>query len=312
MRFQRLFSLSFSLILLSVLSSCEKREYQSIEELDNENINNYIRQHNLNVQQYKNTDLFYEVIRPGTGNALRFDKPYPIVYTVNSLDGTYSAKDTFSVNNRYYDYLGYFPFGSGAAGVPNSPVERADDLKYVVRDILGDSDGQIRILVPSRLTAWGRKGNRTLGIPPNASLDYTISVHDNVEDYEDAVIRKAITNAGFTVDQFEKSPDNIYYRILQPGTGDVITADSIITVDYTLRNPAGEELESNDDVRMSLAGGTISAFTKMMPLVRKGGKIRFFTPSEFAYGLLGRSGIPPFLSLDFEVEVKQSTTSANN
>lgn len=309
---QRFLALLSGAILLLIFSACEKREYQSIEELDNQNINDYIRQNNLNVQQYKHTDLFYEVIRPGTGHPLSFEKTYPMVYTISSLDGTYAATDTFSTNNRYHDFLGYFPFGSGAAGIPNSPVERMNDLKYVVRDILGNSDGQIRILVPSRLTPWGRQGNRTLGIPPNASLDYVISVHDNVGDYEDAVIRNAIVNAGFTLDQFEKTSDDIYYRILQAGTGDVITADSIITVDYTLRDPAGDEIESGENVRMHLAGGTITAFTKMMPLIRKGGKIRFFTPSKFAYGTQGSGSVAQFLSLDFEVEIKEATATNGN
>lgn len=291
--------------LLFTGNSCEKQTYQTIEELDNENINRYIQENNLSVERYKNTDLFYQVIRPGTGRSMKFSETYPLVFTINSLDGTFQAKDTLSANNRYYDYLGYFPFGSVAAGISNSPVERQDDLKYVVRDILKNTNGQIRIIVPSRLTAWGRRGDRTLGIPPNASLDYTISVHDNAPDYEDAVMQHSIINAGMSVEQFTKSEDNIYYRILNPGTGDVITKDSIVTVDYSLRDPAGELVESYEDVRLNLAGGTIKAWTEMLPLIRKGGKIRFFSPSAMAYGLQGASGIPPFMSLDFEVSIKE-------
>jgi len=45
--------------------------------------------------------------------------------------------------------------------------------------------------------------------------------------------------------------------------------------------------------------------TKILPFVRKGGLIRFFTPSAQAYGLQGSGGIPPFMSLDFEVLIKQ-------
>src|SRR5690606_28912192 len=90
--------------LLFVGNSCEKQTYQSIEELDNENINRYIQEKNLNVERYKNTDLFYQVIRPGTGRALKFTESYPLVFTLNSLDGTFEAKDTLSADNRYYDY----------------------------------------------------------------------------------------------------------------------------------------------------------------------------------------------------------------
>lgn len=294
----------FLLLGLSiVLISCEKREYETIEQLDSKNINAYIATNNLNVTQYKDTDLFYEIVQEGTGDPLNYRKAYPIVFTVKSLDGKYLATDTFELTNRYYDFLGYFPFGNQSAGTPNSPVERINDLKDVVHDVLKFSHGKIRIIVPSRLTTWGRQGNRELGIPPNASLDYTISVHDDLKEYEDAVIQKAIVNAGFQLDEFEKTTDDIYYKIITPGTGDIITADSTVRATYTLRNAAGEKMESAEEYRISLAGGSIPAWTKMIPLIRKGGKIRFFTPSFQAYGPSGSNTTAPFLQLDFEVEI---------
>lgn len=298
-----------SVVLISIgllvgFVSCEKKTYQTIEELDNENINEYIVKNNLNVQRYKNTDLYYQVITPGTGNTLGFDKTYPIVYTVRSLDGSYMADDTLAISNRYLDFLGYFPFGSSYAGRPNSPVERQDDLKYVVKEMLQQSDGQIRIIVPSRLTGWGRKGNRDLGIPPNASMDYIISVYDNLGDYEDGVIRSSIELAGFSVSEFTKTSDNIYYKILEQGTGDAITSTSIVKAKYTLKNPAGQQLETNNEgLELNLGGGTISAWPKIIPLINVGGKIRFFTPSQHAYGPAGNDNVSPFLSLDFEVEI---------
>lgn len=73
---------------------------------------------------------------------------------------------------------------------------------------------------------------------------------------------------------------------------------------YTLKDPAGKELETNTDgVELNLGGGTISAWTKIIPLIRVGGKIRFITPSKYAYGPSGNENIAPFISLDFEVEI---------
>lgn len=294
-----------SAILGSILfTACEKKEYQTIEELDNQNINTYIQKNNLNVSQYKDTDLFYEIIKPGTGKPISYKETYPMVYTVKSLDGTFNANDTLSSGNRYMDYFGYFPFGSSYAGSSNSPVERQNDLKDVVKDILLNTNGQIRIIVPSRLTAWGRQGDRDLGIPANASLDYLITVYEDLDDYEDIVIQNAIVKAGFAVEEFEKTTDAIYYKILELGTGDLITADSTIVADYTLRNSAGETLQVGTDVSLNLAGGTITAWAKIIPLINKGGKIRLFTPSKFAYGISGGNSIGPFMSLDFEVEVQ--------
>lgn len=290
-------------VALIVFASCEKRTYQTIEDLDNENITAYIAQNNLNLSRYKNTDLYYQVIRPGTGSPIQFEKSYPMIFTIRSLDGVYQAVDTLAATNRYYDFLGYFPFGSAAAGTPNSPVERQDDLKYVVKDILQQTNGQIRIVVPSRLTGWGRQGSRDLGIPANASMDYLITVHDNLEDYEDQVIQEAIVRAGFALADFEKTEDNIYYRVLSPGTGATFTSFDRIQAKYTLRNPAGTVLETSDSIALDLNGGTIAAWSKVIPKVKVGGKIRMISPSGQAYGTAGSGSIGPFLPLDFEVEV---------
>ena len=92
--------------------------------------------------------------------------------------------------------------------------------------------------------------------------------------------------------------------IIEPGSGDIITADSTVTVDYTLKDPEGKVIDSGTDKEFGLAGGVIASWPKIVPLINKGGKIRFFTPSEHAYGISGNTNTAPFLSLDFEVEVK--------
>jgi len=292
---------------ISILGGCSKKEYQSFEELDNANIRAYIQKNNLKVSQYKNTDLFYEVLEEGTGNPIDYKKTYPIVYTVKSLDGVYNSGDTLSSSNRYADYFGYFPFGSGAAGSPT--VEREGDFKEVIREILQKTNGKIRIIVPSRLM-YGRNGVPERGIPPNASLDYVVTVHDNFTDYEDGVIQKMIANAGLNIEDFTKTEDNIYYRIDEQGTGDPITADSTVTVNYTVKNPDGSERDSDTNSEFNLASGTIPVWGEILSLINKGGKIRFFVPSPKAYGIAGVTDQygnytrPQFLSLDFDVEVK--------
>lgn len=286
--------------------ACEEREYQTIEELDNENIQAYIRQNNLTVTRYKETNLFYQVLEPGTGRDIDFRNQYPIVYSIRSLDGKYMANDTLAYNNRYAELFGYYPFGAAYANRPE--VERTEDFKEVIKEVLQKTNGKIRIIVPSRLLTYGRNGNSSLGIPPNASMDYVISIHDNFEDYEDAVIQQMIANAGLDLADFEKTESNIYYHILSPGTGDVITSDSTINATYTLKDPAGTVRDSGEKASFNLNGGVITSWTEIIPKIRKGGKIRFFTPSQNGYGVqgivpsTGTPGMAPFLSLDFEVE----------
>lgn len=295
-------SLLIGVVALGFMA-CEKQVYESFEELDNRNITEYISKNNLQVTKYKETDLFYQILEEGTGREIKYSEVYPITFSVKSLDGTYVAADTFKTSNRYIDYFGYFPFSSSLAGSNNSPVEKTEDLKEVIKNILGKTNGKIRIIVPSRLTAYGRNGNRQLGIPPNASLDYTIAIHDNIPEYEEGVIKNRIVKAGFQLEEFTKSEDGIYYKILNAGTGNPITLDSTITANYTLWNPAGDKLDSGENYKATLNYGTIESWGKMIPLVKRGGKIRFITPSAFGYGTSGNAGIAPFTPLDFEVTV---------
>ncbi len=294
-------------LAIGFVAGCKDQEYYSFEELDNKNILEYIQQNNLTVQQYKQTDLFYQLLEEGTGSPIDYRKSVPVVYTVKSLDGKYSASDTLNGNNRYAEFFGYFPFGNAAAGTPT--VERTGDFKEVIREILKKTNGKVRIIVPSRLM-YGRKGVPAQGIPPNASLDYVVTVHDNFTDYEDGVIRNMIGKAGLAIDEFEKTADNVYFKILEPGTGDPITVDSTVTVSYILKNPAGGVLQTNDSYESRLSNN-ILGFQDMVTKVKKGGKIRFFLPSPVAYGVGGSFdtrtqtySIPQFFSLDYEVTVK--------
>lgn len=301
-----------AIIILSALFlayACEKTEYQSFEELDDANIQAYISQHNLSVERYKETDLYYEVLVPGTGREISYREAYPVIFTQRSLDGTYVSNDTLSYNNQYVDFFGYYPFGSSAAGTADSPVERTEDLKEVVKEVLKYTNGTIRIIVPSRLL-YGRNGRPALGIPPNASMDYVITVHDNFEDYENEwAIPAMIQRSGIPADDFTKTEDGIYYKILAQGTGDGITVDSTVTVTFTLKRPDGSVISTLDSYS-SLLSDNITAWQKIIPLVNKGGKVRFILPSSEGYGQGGSYDsngvlvIPPYSPLDYEIEVK--------
>jgi len=289
-------------LAMAFFLGCSDKEYYSFEELDNRNILEYIQRNNLTVTQYQQTDLFYQVLQEGTGNPIDYRQRVPIVYTVKSLDGKYHSGDTMSFNNRYIDYFGYFPFGSSYAGTPT--VEREGDFKEVIREVLQRTHGRIRIIVPSRLM-YGRNGVPSLGIPPNASLDYEVYVHDNFEEFEpEWVIPNMIRRAGLDTAEMSRTNDGIYYKIYREGTGDPIAVDSTITVNYTLRRPDGTTVESNTDYETTLSG-LIVAWRKIVPMIRKGGHVRFFTPSKHAYGAAGGSAIPGYASLDFEIEVKE-------
>lgn len=302
------------LLGVMIFSSCDKKEYQTIVELDEENIQAYIRKNNLtNVVPFGNTGMYYQVLEEGTGAPLNYDSKIPLVYSFITHDGSYQAIDTFSMANRYADFLGYFPYGSSVAnGNSGSPLDKEEGLKLVLHDALKNAGGKIRVLVPSRL-AYGRNGSKLVG--SNMSLDYTIHAIDpeTLPEYESYVIEKYVpTINGMQVADFEKSETGVYYNILEPGTGDVVSETSTVKLGYALRLLNGNILEesSTDSTSLTLSN-TIDGWKEVLPKLKAGGKVRMIVPSSQAYGTAGNSGsssggggIPPFSPLDFEVKIK--------
>src|SRR5690606_35091178 len=110
------------------------------------------------VVPFGSTGMYYEILEEGSGRELDYKEKIPLVYSFTTLDKSYSSADTFSVSNRYADFLGYFPYGSTVANSqPGSPLDKEEGLKVVLKEALKHANGKIRILVPSRL-AYGKNG----------------------------------------------------------------------------------------------------------------------------------------------------------
>ncbi|HEY0899373.1 MAG TPA: hypothetical protein VGD90_08555, partial [Sphingobacteriaceae bacterium] len=198
-----------------LLASC-KKDYPTIQEIDNQSIQQYLSQNNLNMTKYTFNDtseFYYQVIKPGTGPNIEYSQQVPLLFSIKTLDGAYSSTDTFS--NRYASYLGYFAL---------------EPVRVAVKELLVKKNGQIRVIIPSRF-AYGRNGSGS--IPGNASLDISVSVLDEAKlpAYEDCVIQEYLQKNGMT--GFNKTTAGIYYKINTPGTGSPITVDSTVTAKYT-------------------------------------------------------------------------------
>ncbi len=310
----RLYKLSIALLSGAFfLTTACKKEYASIEEVDQRNIDAYIQQNNLSGKLKDTLGFYYQVITPGNGDLLKYDSIVPVIFTVRSLDGRYSSVDTFAASNRYgtagvgtyyagavaSDYLGYF---GAEKGFPNV-------LKKGVKEILKRSGGEIRMIVPSRL-AYGVSGYKD--IPGNACLDYSIKVINGskINEYDQLSIQKHIS--ANSLSGFQKTSDGIWYKILNQGSGSSITVDSTVTVKYTGKLFNGEVFDQTpgDNTSQFVLSGLIPGWQKGIPLVKEGGKIRLLIPSTLAYGFRGSREqsygtvtIPTASCLDFEIEV---------
>jgi FKBP-type peptidyl-prolyl cis-trans isomerase FkpA len=96
----------------------------------------------------------------------------------------------------------------------------------------------------------------------------------------------------------------LYYQIIEPGTGSLVyAANTLITAKYTLRLLNGSTIPQPAEPIQFNLGGVILGWQIGIPLIQKGGKIRLFVPSGYAYGPQSQNGIPANSILDFDVEL---------
>ncbi len=101
----------------------------------------------------------------------------------------------------------------------------------------------------------------------------------------------------------------LQYKILTEGTGKAPAASSTVKVHYKGTLLDGKEFDSSykrgEPIEFPL-GGVIRGWTEGLQLVKEGGKIQLFIPSQLAYGSRGAGGlIGPDETLIFEVELLQ-------
>jgi FKBP-type peptidyl-prolyl cis-trans isomerase len=285
---KRFFKYAFpGFLVLTILISCEK-EYETIDVIDDRNVQEYIQQNKISAQEYQGTGIYYQVVTAGTGPEVQYSDKVPALITMRSLDGKYVSSDTFNIANRYYNFLGYY---------------NPEAIRLGVKEVLKKSNGTIRMIIPSRL-AFGRNGSGS--IPGNASMDVTVRVLDfaKLVEYEDFTIRKYLESNSLT--GFTKTSTGLYYKIGQPGTGSPITTDSTIVANYTgklLNGTIFDRAIAGSEATFTL-NSLVKGWRQGVPLIKQGGSIRLIVPSTLGYGLDGSSpSIPAFSALDFDITV---------
>ncbi|MEJ5961526.1 FKBP-type peptidyl-prolyl cis-trans isomerase [Pedobacter immunditicola] len=295
-------TVSYTLALIGLvvfLGSCT-REYDSIETTDDAKIQQYIRANNLDVVK-DSTGFYYQIVTQGTGE--NFKNTDSVLYHTNLkslLNGTTYYTDP--ANGNFGTLVGYANNFNGS----NIPAIRTSILAL-------KPGGTVRILLPSYL-AFGKNGFSTINIPSNEVIDLTISTEPEKTQtaLDDRRIREFIAAKGIA--GMTKGPGGIYYVINAPGTaGSPINAGSVVSVNYTGKLLDGSAFDSAtlvDSVAIPLADpGVRTSWKKIIPMINKGGKVRFLSPSIEAYGSTGATGkegfssIPPNAVLDFDVEV---------
>lgn len=291
-----------ALFFLTVLGLCSCRKDGNdigIKEYDQNQIDAYIKANNLTGMQrdkagnVDTTGIYFQILNQGKGEALDYDKRISLVYTIKSLDGKYAVTDTFV--NRSYNFVG--------SVAPKG-------LMLALYNLAKTKGTQARFLVPSRL-AYGTNGIGTGSgrLPGNESLDYYVSVLNDVDKYDDISINKYITANNLSgYDKITSvqsptggSPSIIYRKVTQVGTGTVqATKTSTLTVQYTelLLNGAkvgeyNDQESGNVGQSYGLESGLKQGWNEGLVGLVAGSKVSLILPSRLVYGFNAQTVTDP-------------------
>jgi FKBP-type peptidyl-prolyl cis-trans isomerase len=101
-------------------------------------------------------------------------------------------------------------------------------------------------------------------------------------------------------------PTGLYYQIVSPGTGPVLTANSVVFVTYTGTLLNGTIFDSTTNYARTgfPLGGLIGAWQIGLTKISAGGRIKLLVPSAMGYGCAGSPpAIPSNAPLFFDVTV---------
>lgn len=307
---KKITSYTFILVGLVLLNSC-KKEYESIQSIDDAKIQNYITSNNItNAEQDPDkTGFYYQITTPGTGEFFKADgSPDSVLYTLSIkslLNGT-NYYTTSAVTNfgTYVGYASTFNYSN------NERPLSIPCLRTVLQKL--KPGGVAKILLPSYL-AFGKNGSNALNVPSNDNIELTVTTYPQKSQrlLDDKRITDFLASKGLTA---TKDPSTgVYYSVVQTGTGDAtIDVSSSLKVNYTGRNFEGAVFDSSTDgtfttTLLEVIGGW--EVLKDIPQAKKGAKIRLFIPSSEAYGTSGSTTgtIPPNACLDFDIEIVDIT-----
>ena len=283
---------------LVLFNSC-KKEYETIETLDDRSIADYIAKNNIAATKDE-SGFYYQIVTPGAGaTVLNSDSVY-YTYEFKHTNGTSFLKSPdYQIPSTFLGYADRFSFKT-------IPAVRLTLAKL-------KKGGTAKIILPSRL-AFGKNGQTALGVESNEVVVLEVSLlnYPNRVELDNYVIGKFITANSL---QTVTDPSRVRYIISAEGTGKAdVKETSKIKAKYTGRFLNGTVFDSSTDGVEFVLNEVIPGWTKVIPgKIGVGGKIRLLIPSDLAYGQSaqldgnGNVSIPANSVLDFDIEIVSVT-----
>ncbi|WP_316828209.1 hypothetical protein [Pedobacter miscanthi] len=280
----------FTLLLATVVFSSCKKDYETIESVDDAAIQTYLKQNNLTFTKDSGKEYYYKITTQGTGSTVLNQDSVYYTYTFKTLSGQVLQQvSDLMIVGTYLGYTDQFRINSTAVNYIFAPV----------REVLSklNRGGKATLIMPSHL-AFGKNGISTLNIGSNENIlvDLVMYSESKRHEIDELEINKFIANNNLTL---IKDPSRARYSISTPGTGtDAISVNSTIVANYTVRYLDGTVIPQASDQITEVLSNLYKGWQLILPgKVTAGGKLRLVLPADLA------NGTP----LDFDIEIVSVT-----
>jgi len=290
-----------TILLATVLFSACKKEYETIQSIDENAIQSYIKANNLSMTK-ASTGYYYNIITPGSGAEIKNPDSVFYSYTFKLLNGTQLTKSSTVVIPS--TFLGYTDrFTIGGSSYVFTPIREV--LTMLKRG------GTARLILPSNM-AFGRNGLESVGVGPNENILVELGVYSQskIHQIDELQMDNFLSANSLTA---VKDLSRVRYIVTQQGTGAPIFATSTLSVNYTGRLLTGTIFQASSEPTSIELASAIKGWLVLQNF-KVGTKVRLFIPSDLAYGQVGIFDqtygvytVPPNAVLDFDVEIVSVT-----
>lgn len=299
MNYKKLRILAALLILSVSFYSC-KKEYETIEQLDDSRIKSYIQSNSLTNMNKEPNGVYMQIVNIGSGGFVANADSVLFNVKVANLDGKVLFETPAFSNSG--DYLGYLSNEFPTSLVPNVPYPSS-----VIRTAISkiQRGGSVKVIIPSHV-AYGRAGN-TL-VSPNEVLVIDLSVYKekNQAELDDSRIRQYLTSNNIAA---VKDPSGAYYQVIQEGTtGLAAQLYTIVKTKYRAKLLDGyvfDQTIGETPYEVELASTRYYGLRKILVNRKAGTKLRVFMPSIGALGGFGTNDVPKNSVIDIELELQE-------
>ena len=279
----------FALLLATTIFSSCKKEYESIESVDDAAIQAYLKKNNLTFTK-DTKGYYYKLTDLGSGAAVANQDSVYYSYSFKTLPGQVFFQSTdLMIPGNFLGYTDRFEF------------EQRQYLLTPIREVLTKLKRGCKatLIMPSNMV-FGRNGLPTLNIESNENIivDLGIYAESKRHEIDEFEINKFVANNNLTM---IKDPSRARYTIITPGTGtDPINVNSTLVANYTLRTLDGVVAQTSTDGNFTgVLGDLVKGWQLILPgKITAGGKIRLILPSDLGYGSS---------PLDFDIEIVKVT-----